>query len=225
MEQILSELADSLFNSYMDSMRHSPYGVVILDEHGKVFGTNALAKTLLCGDGITLETTEIKASTNREQKALSALISAKINSAPHATNTPSNKPSSSSELLINRPSGKRAYIVICSSLSFPQLPRGRRPAAMLVIHDHEHRQEAPVQRMKYLFGLTTTECLVANAIMHGHSLEQCARELGHSVSTSRNLLKRVFAKTNTKRQNELVSLLLRSPLLINPAPPAAALPA
>ncbi len=62
-----------------------------------------------------------------------------------------------------------------------------------------------------LFDLTRTESEVTRLIVSGKSIEEVATALNIAESTVRNHLKRVFAKTATKRQAELVSLVLRSP--------------
>jgi len=44
----------------------------------------------------------------------------------------------------------------------------------------------------------------------GKSVEAFAKESGYSVHTVRTLLRRVMLKTATKRQGELIALILRS---------------
>ena len=61
-----------------------------------------------------------------------------------------------------------------------------------------------------LFDLTTAEAKVANGILSGRSLDDIAAASGLSKETARTQLKGVFAKTATKRQAELVSLLASS---------------
>jgi DNA-binding CsgD family transcriptional regulator len=60
-----------------------------------------------------------------------------------------------------------------------------------------------------LFDLTPAEARVARAVAENRALAELAQEWGISVETIRSQLKRVFAKTSTARQGELVSLLAR----------------
>ncbi len=60
-----------------------------------------------------------------------------------------------------------------------------------------------------LFDLTPAEARVARGIAQGHSVNVLATDLGVSVETIRTHLKRVFPKTSTSRQGELISLLTR----------------
>ncbi len=66
-----------------------------------------------------------------------------------------------------------------------------------------------------LFDLTTAEARVANGILSGRSLDDIAAASSLSKETARTQLKGVFAKTATKRQAELVSLLASSAILAN----------
>jgi DNA-binding CsgD family transcriptional regulator len=68
--------------------------------------------------------------------------------------------------------------------------------------------------LEQLYQLTPTEARVACAVMEGQGLKQSAQQLGIGVSTARTHLCRVFEKTGTRRQGELIRLLLEGPALI-----------
>ena len=57
--------------------------------------------------------------------------------------------------------------------------------------------------------LTRTEAVVASKLVDGYSLEEIAEELGVELSTARSHLKRIFLKTNTHRQSDLVRVLMQ----------------
>jgi DNA-binding CsgD family transcriptional regulator len=63
------------------------------------------------------------------------------------------------------------------------------------------------EMLSAIFGLTHAESRVASLMAAGLSPQQAARELQVSPATVRNQLKVVFAKTETHRQSELVTLL------------------
>lgn len=75
---------------------------------------------------------------------------------------------------------------------------------------------ARLARCCAIFGLTRGEAQVALGVMNSKSIEQIAATQGHSISTSRNLLKRAFAKTGVNPQSELTHLMLHSPLFLDP---------
>ena len=72
-----------------------------------------------------------------------------------------------------------------------------------------------LDRMREMYNLTQAEAKVAVCIGRGDTIEQCAEDNSHRLSTSRNLLKRVFAKTGVNRRSELISLIVRSTLSID----------
>jgi DNA-binding CsgD family transcriptional regulator len=59
------------------------------------------------------------------------------------------------------------------------------------------------------FDLTTAEARVAGLLAAGHSVAGIGDKLGIGVNTVRTHLQRAFAKTGTRRQSELVALVLR----------------
>jgi DNA-binding CsgD family transcriptional regulator len=62
-----------------------------------------------------------------------------------------------------------------------------------------------------LYGLTTAETQIANALLLGRSIAQIAGERGVTAGTLRGQIKSIFRKTNTHRQSELIRLLLSVP--------------
>jgi DNA-binding CsgD family transcriptional regulator len=64
------------------------------------------------------------------------------------------------------------------------------------------------------FQLTRREAALASLLVRGSDLADAASELGIGIGTPRGYLKQILAKTDTHRQAELVSLLLRSAIQI-----------
>jgi DNA-binding CsgD family transcriptional regulator len=61
------------------------------------------------------------------------------------------------------------------------------------------------------YGLTPAEQRVAQAILEGYRLDEVANKLAISRNTARTHMKRIYAKTNTARQTDLIRLLLTGP--------------
>jgi DNA-binding CsgD family transcriptional regulator len=57
------------------------------------------------------------------------------------------------------------------------------------------------------FSLTPAEARLASRLISGDSIEHVAAKLGIAYETARNVLKRVFHKTGTHRQGELIAVL------------------
>jgi DNA-binding CsgD family transcriptional regulator len=82
-------------------------------------------------------------------------------------------------------------------------------ALALFIVDPAGASEVEEQTLVDLYGLTAAEARVAAALVAGLTLADVARQLGMGITTARWHLRGVFQKTDTSRQPELVSVLLR----------------
>ena len=83
-------------------------------------------------------------------------------------------------------------------------------AVLVMILDSALPVETTKTELRQLYGLTSTEAHLANLLMEGWALEECCAELGIRRTTAKMHLRNIFAKTNVRRQGELVSLLLKS---------------
>lgn len=79
----------------------------------------------------------------------------------------------------------------------------------------------PLDMLSVLFDLTPAEARLAGSLMVGRSVAEAAEDSGISVKSARTYLDRVFHKTGTHRQSELISLLRSTQLAggaANPPP-------
>jgi DNA-binding CsgD family transcriptional regulator len=86
----------------------------------------------------------------------------------------------------------------------------RDPCAMILISDTSRStaaQAAP-QDLRDVFALTPTEAAIASRLADGQGVKTIAKGMGTSVSTVRTHLHRLFNKTGTRRQADLVRLVL-----------------
>ena len=67
-----------------------------------------------------------------------------------------------------------------------------------------------------LYSLTKAEAKLVELLAAGNSLDEVATARGITMNTARSQLKQVFAKTDTKRQGELVQLVLSGVATILP---------
>lgn len=204
------DLVDVLRRAYAEAANMVPYAMVVFDNGGDVFLVNAKAQRLITGDGLILRRHGLHALDDTEHQALQDAISAVIEA--NLRHRPQKR---SKDVIVSRPSGRRAYQVIVKPLSPGRFGDGRRPAAAAVIVDPDEEFIVTLERCQEIFGFTRAEAQVALGIMQGRSLEQIAETHGNTVITARNLLKRAFNKAGVKRQNELTRLLLNSPLLFD----------
>jgi DNA-binding CsgD family transcriptional regulator len=83
--------------------------------------------------------------------------------------------------------------------------------ALLFAFDPDATPNVTVDMVRRLFVLSEAEAELSVALCCGKTLDDAARERGTSINTIKSQLKSAFVKTGTKRQSELVSLLLASP--------------
>jgi DNA-binding CsgD family transcriptional regulator len=114
----------------------------------------------------------------------------------------------SGRLAISRSFGRKPYTVEVLPLrSDCGLFLNGPAAAIVVIVDHERETHLPPACLRELFDLTPAEAEVALLVLRGQGLQFVADELRVTLSTVRVHLQRVFEKTGTRRQAELVRLL------------------
>ncbi|MCP3851736.1 MAG: response regulator transcription factor [Gammaproteobacteria bacterium] len=65
-----------------------------------------------------------------------------------------------------------------------------------------------LEHLMELFALTRSEARLIQPLLIGKSIEESAKDCGLTVSSARTYLKRIFSKTDTNRQAELVSKIL-----------------
>ena len=80
---------------------------------------------------------------------------------------------------------------------------------LLSLRDLGRDVEVDPALLRLAFGLTRAEAVLGMHLARGQTLRDIAATLGISVETARNQLKSIFAKTETHRQPDLVSLMLR----------------
>jgi DNA-binding CsgD family transcriptional regulator len=83
-----------------------------------------------------------------------------------------------------------------------------RPAVCVVIIDPDVQPALPVKRLQVVFGLTEAEARLASLVSAGKDLRSAAAELQITYGTARTRLAQIFQKTRTRRQGELIRLLL-----------------
>ncbi len=85
-----------------------------------------------------------------------------------------------------------------------------RPRAILFISDPEQSAAVGRESLRQDFGLTSAEAGFTREVLKGDGLRAAADRLGISLTTARTHLAHVFDKTGTRRQAELVRLILQS---------------
>jgi DNA-binding CsgD family transcriptional regulator len=171
----------------------------VLDHTGRVAFMTPAAEALL-GHGFSVQGGYLS-SDHRESDAQLRKLAALAGRAlrPHLVN-----------FAIHRRDGRRPIVAMpmhAGDHGLEGLPGAR---VLLMLADLHGEGVPGVRILSDAFGLSAREAELAKRLLAGDSLEEAAAAMQISVSTVRQMVKRVFAKTNTSRQAELVSLLAKA---------------
>jgi DNA-binding CsgD family transcriptional regulator len=110
---------------------------------------------------------------------------------------------------IDRP-GASPLLVHAARLPQSGADRIRQSSAVLTIIDRDTFRAQQVTNFRQTFNLTKSEAEVAVALSRGHDIDEIADMRRVSIGTLRAQLRSIFTKTNTRRQSELMVLILSS---------------
>jgi DNA-binding CsgD family transcriptional regulator/PAS domain-containing protein len=176
-------------------------GVLLVDARCRVLWANRAAESLLkAGDGLTSANRSLACNNSDETRALHRLA------AGCSAGTPVNL---GGMLAIHRRSGRRPLSVLIAPLRGEHpFVLERIPTAIVFLADPDRSIATPHSHLRDLYGLTGAEVRTAQALLDADRLADVAGKLGVSLATVRTLLHRAYEKTDTRRQSELVRLLL-----------------
>ena len=176
-------------------------GVAVVDRELRPIAINQrLEQILLRHDGLVLSRRTLTASDRASAAALSDMVWRAASEDPRVA--------SARTMLLRRPSAQPPWSVTVRRLD----PRQMLVDSGFVILLIEDLMRVPGQiepLLNAVFGLTPREATLAAALAGGKDLAEAAATLGITLGSARVYLKSVFAKTHTRRQAELVSLILR----------------
>lgn len=182
-----------------------PVGVVAVDKAGKVLVANrAAVEELDCGKGLLMRGSQLFASAPSINKKLQDSIVAAATNSNFAGDT-----------LAVRRGGHLAPIWIVITPLGRMLRRvvGQESHVALIFLSLPGRLNQPlITMLKTCYGLTPTEEKLTLLIFEGYRLTDAAERLHISPNTARTHMKRIYTKTKTSYQSELVRVLLTGPL-------------
>jgi DNA-binding CsgD family transcriptional regulator len=183
--------------------RHAA-AILLLDDHKRVVYSNRNAERFrINGDGIRLSGNNITLLRRQDNETLQCLIARTLSPIASWRDAPGGI------MRVLRPSGKRPYTVLVAPVSrrYPVLST-LRPAVCIMISDPDNETPLPTYRLRVAYGLTEAEARLASLLATGEDLRSAAAQLEITYGTARTRLAEIFQKTETRRQGELIKLLL-----------------
>ncbi|RKK05287.1 helix-turn-helix transcriptional regulator [Pseudoroseomonas wenyumeiae] len=194
----------------LDALDLLPSGVMVLEADRRVAFANRTAERLMRQAGITLSPGgQLRLRATEEDNLLAQLVW-------QATRQEGGTPPLPGTMLCACDAAGRLQRTL---LVAPFQPRqhhrgeGSRPLALVLMTDPPGQPADLAGRLAQLFGLSPSEAEVAVALAAGLSPEDIARERAVQTNTIRGQIKSAMFKTGTRRQGELIRLLLSLPRL------------
>jgi DNA-binding CsgD family transcriptional regulator/PAS domain-containing protein len=187
-----------------DVLEHLQFGVILLNAAGQVVFVNRMASEIAAAcDGLRLEGCTLRASHRDATPVLQRMIASVLN--PQSPGPPGR----GGTLALPRRSSKRPLALTIAPLpANPERVGTANATAVVFVVDPERQTEPTVETIRRLYGLTEMESQMARLIATGQSVKEAADHLRITESTARTHLKRILGKTQTRRQSQLVRLLL-----------------
>jgi DNA-binding CsgD family transcriptional regulator len=202
----------------LDGLRRSldavGFGILIVSADGKVLMANRAADEVLRrADGVKAHFGKLICRRSRETAALHHAI--RVDARTALVSRPFG-------MHVSRGEGQRPYGVhvfpVTSPTTWGSFAPTAAAAALFVIDP-----DVPIENVEGLseaYALTAAERRVLREVVRCRGLVDAARRLGIGLSTARTHLQRIFSKTNTSSQAELIRLAMTAslaPILTGPA--------
>jgi DNA-binding CsgD family transcriptional regulator len=185
-------------------------GVLFVDVNAAVVFANSIAERLFFAEGGLRQRNGIlQGKVPYETAALHAMIAKCSEDALR---------SSGGFLTLSRGAGRLPLSLMIAPIPNrgPYWFRDKRPAAIIFVTDPERISKPASSQLQDQFGLTPAQAVFAIEILSGDGIQAAADRLSISRATARTHLARVFDKTGTRRQSELVRLLISAKVWMQP---------
>ncbi len=199
----------------LDALDRMPIGVIVTRARGTIAFANRSAQRILeLRDGLTSSVDGLKAAAPAETRVLRSLVRTA------ATTAAGKGTDSGGAMALSRPSLRAPFSVLVTPLRAESLTGlGEQPGmAAVFVTDPELPVQADAQTVTQFWGLTPTEAAIAVMMASGQRISDISGQLAIADGTVRWHVKRVLAKTATKRQAELVRILTTSPAIVRRGP-------
>jgi len=181
-------------------------GVIILRDDQQVLFMNKAATNILSkGDGLLRRRGGFRAMFPEETEKLSALLRS-------ATLATSGRSRAGGVMALSRASTRRPLHIFVAALASGEGTSDGAGVCAIFVGDPEARADIDEGLLRSLYGLTAAEAKVAVLLVQGDDALGVSKRLAVSFNTARTHMKRVFEKTSSSRQSELVHLILCGPL-------------
>jgi DNA-binding CsgD family transcriptional regulator/PAS domain-containing protein len=184
------------------ALNHLEQGILFVDLNANVKFANKAAENFFASRDLRLNKGQLEASSAAETATLHAVI------AKCADTGIKNR--RSDFVSLRREAGRSPLSLLIAPLptGIPVSPIVPQPVAVIFVNDPDKNNKPTVVQLREKFGMTPAEASFTVEILNGDGIQAAADRLSISRATARTHLSRIFDKTGTRRQAELVRVLL-----------------
>jgi DNA-binding CsgD family transcriptional regulator len=188
-----------LASPLLDALERMGYGGMVLGSDGEVLRLNAIAKRFLVEHAdVSKEELEGPA---RAQAALRDLLR---RADPHVGRT--------ADGWLPIPREERRQLIL-RAIPLQSSDSSDSKTALVIIIDLNETPRLEPAAVQRIFDMSAPQAQVAVQLARGSTLDEISKSENISMAAARSHLAEVFAKTKTRRQHELISLMARLALL------------
>jgi len=178
-------------------------GAMLVAEDGQVQLANRTARAILQKkDGITLLRSTVVAERPSDTRILRSALQNAISYPERG------EPEQSPFTLERRLAGSPLIVRVMPGPGLDCWDSSSQRTALVKLYDQDPELIIDEKALVCVYGMTRSEAALAAKLLQGKSIESAADELCISTHTARTHLKRIFMKTDTHRQPELVLRIL-----------------
>ena len=199
----------ALAASALAALDRVPTGIVLLTRSGLVMHANQRAHELVHSTAALRfgPSGALQGSSAAATGSLQRLIREAVGTATGKGLSPGGA------LRLTGRTGRRLHVLV-TPLPLETAPFGEGAAAALFCSDPNAAVGTVARQLEALFDMTPAEARLTEALVHGQSLGEYAEARGVTLSTVRTQLKAATAKTGTRRQADLVRVVLTGPAVL-----------
>ena len=187
-----------------------PTSIWLLGADGNVLHTNPAARRLMQQGNVIVEGIGSRpyACVKSENKRLQALIESALRS---GLQLEAKKPCAQ---MLWEPNGSSSLHILVTPITSEM--NGFAPASAVVFATAPHCLPLNLEcNLRSLYELTPAEARLASALVAGESMLAFAQRTAISETTARTHMKHILAKTNTRRQSDLLRIIMTGPAMLD----------
>ncbi len=201
----------ALSNAATGALEQIPYGVVLLDSHGRTLFFNQRAERLVEKSGLLRlqDDGPVRCVVSADDARLRLLVDGATRSGRADIRDKENAVPGGA-MRISGLAGQQLQLLV-APLPHRATPFGMRTAAVIFLSDPASTEISIAPVLRVLYAMSPAETKLTEALVNGVTLQEYAATRGISLHTVRSHLKNSMMKMGVRRQTDLIRAVLSGP--------------